>query len=322
MNKLFKLLALISITAGMTSCGVSLAEKEQRRANAFDIEGRYLISTNQNENDETILDIKNETDRSNVFGTVERSNFTKEEEAAFKRQNISLNDVEKFRTQFKIGVGVHGQLAGGENISDDLGNSSRLLISTSGTESVFLGKDTIRYLVSANIAKSDFTLKGKLIMQIEHLDTVTDSKTGATTTTLSIKELVEIPFTAKNSEIFFNQYMGVWNGKIYSDSTAINTVLLNISISKIDNLSFEVKPAKTTFEFKGESFVFNKISKDIDDLAKNEFPEINIEFIGNQGSKIEVMGNIYSLGMFSGVISKIDLNKNNEQIGNFQYKRN
>ena len=61
--------------------------------------------------------------------------------------------------------------------------------------------------------------------------------------------------------------------------------------------------------------------KRLGELTKNEYPEIYLEYVSSNNSKIIIMGNIYSLGQFTGVVVLMDSNGNNEQIGNFQFKR-
>lgn len=85
---------LITLT---TACGVSPEEKEQRRANAFDIAGRYEVKSNTTETEEIIIQIDNESDRSDVYAIIEREGFSSEEIEAFEKQNISLRDVDRFK---------------------------------------------------------------------------------------------------------------------------------------------------------------------------------------------------------------------------------
>jgi hypothetical protein len=317
MKAALKTLFVLTCLSTLAACGyTSPEEKEQRRANAFDISGVYTLSSAASRStNSTTMEIVNESDRSDVYGVVSRGAFTASEEAAFSRQNISLNDVEKFRTKFKFGAGKHEIFTGGENISDDMGASSHVFISTNSQEGLTLGEITISYSMSGTVTKSDFTLNGSLIM------TITKTETTNNSVSITTLERIEMPFSAKCAGLFSNQYMGSWEGKMTSDDQNITSALNILILSKNNEETYRITPKSSTFIFAGEVFTYNSKSLSTDSLALVDFPEVDVEFMGNKGSKIELMGNIYSLGSLTGVISKIDSAKNIEQIGNFQLKR-
>jgi predicted oxidoreductase len=67
MKKMLISIFVLSSMIILTSCGVSPEEKEQRRANAFDISGQYQLNSSQLDRGEVSLDIVNESDRSNFY---------------------------------------------------------------------------------------------------------------------------------------------------------------------------------------------------------------------------------------------------------------
>ncbi|NOT80423.1 MAG: hypothetical protein HOP07_15625 [Bacteriovoracaceae bacterium] len=185
MKKILNLLLLLSITIITASCVPSPEEKQQRRDNAFDISGEYVVVTSSYT--PTTLKIINEDSFSNVYGTITRGDFTEAEKAAFSRQNISLNAVEKFRTNFKIGLGRHfSWFPGGENISDDIGASSKLFITTSSDEGLFVDQYEIDYSVSGTMHKNDKILKGRITMTIIKNEVVNGQKQYVTKETINM----------------------------------------------------------------------------------------------------------------------------------------
>ena len=182
----FNLIMLLTLTTTLASCGISPEEKEQRRANAFDLSGTYQIGSG------TTMQIVNEGDRSNVYAIIDRGGFTRGEEQAFARQGISLNMVEKFRTRFEIGKGKHlTYFQGGENISTDFGKSSKVSLYTNTNEDLSVDNYSINYSIYATMDKASATLKGTLTMSI--------SKTTTTNgqTNIESVERYDIPFSSK-----------------------------------------------------------------------------------------------------------------------------
>jgi hypothetical protein len=196
-----------------------------------------------------------------------------------------------------------------------MGNSSRLFISTNGSESLTINENTISYYIVANTLKSDFTLRGKLVLSVNH------KSFDSTGREVWNSESVEINFSSKNGTQFSNQYMGEWSGKMVTDDQAITSAVSVITLRKANDAQFEAYSTQTSFTFNGEKFSLNKYIGTVNDLTNVEAPEVNLEYIGNKGSKIEVMGNIYSLGLFTGVVMKVTNTEVVSQIGNFQFKR-
>jgi hypothetical protein len=315
MNRLLNWSLLLLLGSVIASCGVSVAEKEQRRANAFDVSGSYTLSLQSNDNSPVNLELINESDRSNILASIDRNDFTSAEISAFKQNNISLNDVEKFRTHFIIGRGFHNWLEGGENISDDMGLSSRMYLYTNESEALRMGDYKIVYSLTSSLYKNDLTLRGNLKMTIEKFS-VDNNVTNFTT----VAE-VEMPFASKNKTQFANQYMGQWYGNITSDDSTVTYVFSSIDFRKINNASYEVICGQLEFSIQNEKFKLIRKTLSIDNLAIIDFPEVEIIFQGSLGTKITLMGNIYSLGNFVGVIVKTDSKNTAEQIGNLQFKR-
>jgi len=300
----------------MMACGVSPEEKQQRRANAFDVSGRYEVNTEYQYRDSMIFQIDNEEERSNIYAIVERDGFSSEELKAFERQDISLNDVENVRSRFILGRGKHNVLEGGENISDDMGESSRIFLKTGRLEEISLENYKVEYVIRASIKKSDFVLIGGLTLLISkkvYDDTFSSH-------IWNIVETIKTPFVANSKGIFYRQYFGSWSGLINSDSAEVISALSSIQIVEHDQ-SYEISTTEKEFTLDGEVFKLTASERNLEELSENEFPEVYLEFKGSNGSKILILGNIYSLGNLTGIILNIDSDGNESQIGHLQYQK-
>ncbi|MBY0415558.1 MAG: hypothetical protein K2Q18_15400 [Bdellovibrionales bacterium] len=307
--KLFlNLVLLLSLSAAMTSCGVSPEEKEQRRSDAFDISGSYAISasgTGMN------LEIKNEGgNRSNVYVVVDRNGFTSKEEQAFASEGIPLNMVEKFRTNFEVGKGkdLMSYLTGGENISTDGGITTKVSLSTSTSEGLDAGDYSVHYFFYARMIKGSSTLSGTLTMYVRKYATINGQKQETSS------HSYDIPFTAKTENTFSTQYFGMWSGTKTMNIDALNAVFYSVSFTQRDFSTYIVTCAKNSFDYDGETYTLSNNSRPTSDFSNLIAPKVNFEFSGNRGSRMRVLGNIYSLGRYSGVVTL-----NDEQVGNFQF---
>lgn len=196
-----------------------------------------------------------------------------------------------------------------------MGESSKLFLKTHGSEKIYTDDYIVEYALSATINKSDFILKGTITLTIDK-KVVKDEKVRWKT-----MEKVLLPFSAENTGPFYQQYFGTWTGLLDCDSTEISEALSSISLLEEGEENFLVSGEKTQFILNDETFKLNETIHTVEEISKNESPEVYLKFIGHQGSKIIVMGNIYSLGLFTGIIVKYDVDGQSEQIGNFQFQR-
>lgn len=318
MMKQIKFLLISTLmTLAMMGCGLSPEEREQRRENAFDIQGKYELSIPSSETytNNTKLEIQNETDRSNVLGIIDRDDFTNSEIKAFNNANISLNDVEKFRTHFIIGKGKNNRILGGENISYDMGNTSNLYLTTNYNELLNIDDKIVEYSIIGSIAKNDFKLKGKINLTIYQIIKTTNSSESKTLAS------VDIPFTSKTQNKLYKQYMGTWSGSMLTDDQVLNQSFSALTFDQVTDSYFSISSTHPQFYYEGENFKILNQNRPLNDLTKKQSPDINVEYVGSNGSKLVISGTIYSLGLFTGVIYKIDSIANTTQLGSFKFKR-
>ncbi|HEX4924069.1 MAG TPA: hypothetical protein VFV50_08285, partial [Bdellovibrionales bacterium] len=124
-------------TATMLSACASEAEKEARRQNAFDLAGTYTATIKTGSSLDFVMTVTNETGRHDVLASLERPNaLTNQESSLLAKHGINAATVSTFygRT-LVLGRGKQNELEGGENISDDFGESSRLRV----------GSDVLKY---------------------------------------------------------------------------------------------------------------------------------------------------------------------------------
>lgn len=309
MKNFFTLIILILLTA----CGVSPEEKELRRANAFDISGSYIVS-DADKNQMNSLNIINESDRSNVFVQISRNNFTKAEEAAFDRQKISLNDVENLRLNLTIGKGKPIDLSGGENISKDFGKSTRVYVVTNNQEGKKIGNFSVNYSFYGTMLKDSDIITGKLTLIIN--ETIEENNK----ITIHFRETIDIPVVAKNTSLSQNQYLGSWSGSIQSSDEVLKQAFQKVTIEKLSESFYTIKPSRDSFYFNGEKFTFNAKSFPMKNLS-SATPTVSISFLGENKTQIQLTANIYALGMMMGTISKVEMNEN-EALGQIHFKRN
>ncbi len=307
-----QIITLIFITL-LTACVASPEEKEMRRSNAFDISGNYTVA-NFESNQITSIEIFNESDRSNVYLQLSRNNFTRDEEVAFDRQKISLNDVEKLRRNFQIGKGRPLDLSGGENISKDYGQTTSLYVLTNKNEKVSIGNFEVLYSFNAKMAKDSNIISGNLTLIIN--ETVKENNTY----TIYFRERIDIPVTAKNNSLTQSQNIGTWSGQIQSNEDVIKQAFQKITIEKLSESFYTVKPSREEFYINGEKFVFNAKSFPMKNL-NNPTPTISISFLGENKNQIQFNANIYALGMMMGSVSKVEASEN-ETLAQIHFKRN
>jgi hypothetical protein len=324
MKKLTQLLTLFAILLATIGCGVSPEEKEQRKANAFDLAGRYEAPIGEKE--VMVMNITNEGgDRSNILIKVDRKGLSDAEYNLVTQHGIAPATVEeKYGESFTIGDGKYEYLRGGENISDDLGESSRFIVGTHNSESLNLADGVrIDYTIEGEIKKSDYVIRGKITMSITKEEDEVD-ESGVMVTTRKEVGQIEIPFAAKSEGLFYQQYFGAWNGKMDIMNSELESSLwdLQITIESKEDDVLCVLSSKSQLKYKGVSYNLQKQEKDLRVLREQEYPLVELEFTSSNGNKIVLSGSIFSLGAFHGVVQYIDYQNNSETpLGSFQYKK-
>lgn len=322
------LLALIVLSA----CGVSEEEKEERQANAFDISGGWMTSDNlgipsSGVQDDVTLFITNEgVERSNIKVEIIRDAWSSQEENFFAQLPISYSDKEKLRSKFdgtfEIGSGRHNEHQGGENISDDFGESTKLSLSTHGNEVAHLSNGyEVNYFLEGTIQRNDFVLRGKLRIIVTRTKAEVDAAGNTTYFFENIGNLV-LNFDAKNKTVYYQQYFGTWSGKAELSTDYIENILdlSQIELRQYDSEIFSLRPNIRRLIYRGEIFELQSKYYDLLELKLVRFPTLDFTFMGDRGSIIHFGGSVRSLGHFSGSIEYITQNTV-DTIGFFDFKR-
>jgi hypothetical protein len=331
-KKILKLVLIIAQLIAAVACGVSEEEKEERQINAFDLSGGWMTDSRMGVPSTGIYDgvtlfISNEgNDRSNIKIEVIRDAWSSEEENFVDALPISFGDKQRIKNKydgtFILGQGQHQDLIGGENISDDFGESSKVYVTTNGREALKTANDVeINYYLDAKINRNDFVLRGSLRMIATKLIEEVD-EFGNTSYHFEQLGSKVLNFRATNETAYYQQYFGTWSGKAVTTSYDVEglNLLTQVRLSQFDDEMFSLSPNISTLYFRGERFELSQSLSGLIELKIVQHPTLDFTFIGSNGSILHFGGSVRSLGHFSGSVEYIsDLEI--ETIGYFDFKR-
>ncbi len=166
LNTLVKLLSITALSWTLSGCA-SEAEKEARRENAFDLAGQYTSTSRAGSSIEFNMNISNESGRHDVVASMDRALAITNQESTFLQNRHSINPAtvsSYFTKTLALGRGSQNSLEGGENISDDFGESSRVSLCTNSFK--YDSQKSLRYCMSGTIRKTDFVLRGQLTLYV------------------------------------------------------------------------------------------------------------------------------------------------------------
>ncbi len=320
-NNILKTFVTLSLLGFLSACA-SEAEKEERRENSFDLSGDYKTSSAKGSELDMNLQIQNESGRHNIVAYVERLNLISAKEIALlKAQGINHETVSAhFKNKLVLGKGSDGyRLDGGDNISTDFGESSQFHVCTDPLK--YNAEYELYYCVSGTALKSSKTMKGNLSLQWHRQRPVTVDGKASTEHT---SDKADLAFISDMSLIFYKQYLGVWSGDVHAVLGNVNTEQFKkIMIRETSDNAFETSiPGLTAFAYKDETYTFDARYSQLllDYLKKPEYPAIQMGFKGPNGKRIVWIGQIWSLGNFTGSITLI-LPDTQVDIGTFRMKK-
>jgi hypothetical protein len=281
------------------------SEKEERRQNAFDISGNYTPMTFSPTH--LSFKISNETGRHDIKIEMNRDQISLLEQEAYEKKGLQIEKIKSFMgNPFVLGEGYYkDNLIGGENISDDFGETSKILVEKSFQ---YDPSHQLIYTFSAVIKKSEFILHGSFSISLN------DSQTYTT--------LVSFKFDCQNGTQFFQQYFGSWSGKVTPkniEEKSLSSFKL-LKIEKSTNEEFTAQPSTQALFYEGKEYRLDKKSYSNQDLISQLFPSLEIRFVLNTNERIVFFGNMFSLGNLSGSVVKLD-RTSEETIANFQFKK-
>lgn len=341
-----KLFINVSLLLILMSCA-SESEKEERRQNAFDLTGTYTTSLKTGSEVNMTMDIHNESGRHDIYVNLERSSvLTENENKLLKKHDIPSYQVERFLLP-KMTLGKNSDrnarvihLDGGENISDDFGESSRFSVCSPSFE--VTGKSIENatnvqyhayYCLKGTVKKTNFQLSGELklyiSLQYDQIKNVTeqDSTTTEESVTTHIHDSTSLKYKSDASSIFYNQLQGQWSGVINgapSFDSELKGAFNTFNIVFESENQFYLSPSKKkTISVDGVVYKYEKVLSDMMLLKNATVPLVEMHFVNkNTETRVILVGQIFSLGNLTGSI--ILYNKSEPegiQIASFEHKK-
>ncbi|MEQ1876443.1 MAG: hypothetical protein ABL958_07340 [Bdellovibrionia bacterium] len=310
---------LLALLLGLVLSGcASEAEKEERRQNAFDLSGQYTSKTGSALT--FTMNVSNEYGRHDVIASMNRSIAQTPQESSFlQAHGINPGTVSSYYTSnLVLGRGSQNSLEGGENISDDFGESSRMSVCAESFK--YSSTQTVRYCMGASIRKADWVLRGNLTLYVTTEVKKVDEK-GQPYSDYDT-ESTDLAFTATNGTAFSNQYMGTWSGsvEINEDVGSDSARVTSFTLSKLSDSAFAVSPSVSTLTLQGRAYAYENRSFPITDLEDN-VPVVEISFRNTDTDRIVFVGQLRSLGNLTGSIIWIS-GTTRTHVGTFLFRRN
>ena len=282
MNIIKAILSLITILF-FIGCA-SEAEKVERRENAFNLEGSYVATKSDALKYGVKFEIENETSKNDVVVTLERTvKISEDEKKLLAEAKIDQTKVIKtFGKKFQLGKGKAWiDLDGGEVISDDLGNMTKISVCTKSLK-VDLEK-SVYYCLRGEITRSDFVLSGSISMYVNYTKEITNSA-GKKSKEGVLKSVTQSFMTNANN-VFYTQYLGSWSGDLsftYDSEVEGNDNFVaarSFNIEKDSDESFTIDLRQDAIKYMGEVYELEERDYDIKVLASDDVPSIEIDFI-------------------------------------------
>lgn len=320
LNFMVKLLSATALSWTLVGCA-SEAEKEARRENAFDLAGTYTATAQSGSSFDFTMNISNENGRYDVFATMDRALAITNQESTFLQNKHGLNPgtVSSYFTKtLSLGRGSGNSLDGGENISDDFGESSRVSICTASFK--YNAQKSLRYCMNGTIRKSDFVLRGQLTLYVS-TETQKVDQNGKPYTEVEV-DSTSLPFIAKGNDVYLNQYFGTWAGAVTvnDDAGTDTTRVSSMVIQRASDTTFSVSAPVGSITVQGQAYAFESRSFATTQLADKTIPLVEMSFRRNDTDRVIFVGEIRSLGNLSGSVIWIN-GPNRVLLGSFLFKK-
>lgn len=289
----------------LVSCA-SEAEKKERRENSLDISGQYKATVDAGSQLDLQFEIKNESGRHDIVITAMRNGeLTPQETQLLTRQNINPETVRNyFKNPLILGKGYSNlQLDGGENISEDLGETSQFMVCSNTLR--YNQEYIVYYCMDGKISKNEKKMEGKLSLEWHRSrKVVKDGKTVDEFTS----DQVDLKYRSDANQVFYKQYFGSWSGDSFSLLSGFATKQLQtLEIRESANEKYLVKFAGS-INYNGESYVFQDQESlfDVAELMVSEYPAIETTYVSPSGRKLVLIAQIWSLGDLTGTLVQVD----------------
>lgn len=318
-----RFILMVLSTIFLFSCA-SEEEKQERRENAYDLSGGYKVRmTNGSEVDMDFV-ITNESGRHDIVIELDRLSNLTDKEINFLRgvQEDPSKVNSSFGNKLILGKGVtHNHPEGGENISDDFGESTRFYVCT---EPLVTNHQTeLKYCLKGEVKKQDKVMNGILFLSWTRKTEKVDSN-GQSYVEYSFEQ-VDLSYHSDLNAVFYKQYLGSWYGEVFLLTNDIDKNIFSQIRIEEKNIEgkFILSPINAnTFKYKGELFTWydKESSGDILELRDPMYPAVQLVYVGQSGKRIVLIGQLWSLGDFTGTIALIEANVASE-LGTFRHKK-
>jgi hypothetical protein len=323
MNKTHLLLFTL-LSFFLISCA-SDAEKEERRQNAFDLQGVYASKVTANSELAMTMSIQNENGkRHDILINLERTNDIENSEKTFlvknSMQNLETNLKQSFGKNMIFGAGYNPHFDGGENISDDFGETSKFYVCTSSKK--LAENISASYCLSGTITKQSMTTNGALSLNIvKTTKQVVNGKEESNSETF----IHSMKYNADTDNVFFKQYFGTWQGRVNTNTAPASNVLnliQSLQIKALNENEIQVIPTATSLVVDGKKFVYSEVESIFStaQLIDYNVPLLSITWKANTGESIIAVIEIYSLGNMAGAVGLLS-NGNFEGWGTINFRK-
>ncbi len=307
--------------AGTLAACSSEKEKEERRENAYDLSGGYKTTRSSGSKMDMNFEIRNETGRHDIVIHAERtSEFLPTERKLLTDEGLNADQIfSHFRTPITLGQGYNpDRLDGGENISKDFGETSEFYVCSEGYK--YNAEYTVSYCLTGLAKKKDSTMKGELILTWSRVRKVTTG--GQESTEVSSKQTT-LSFHSNLGLVFYRQYLGSWTGEIFNASAAFpSNSFAVITISEIAGDQYQVRlGSQSSIELEGVTYTYDPLENQapLSDLKESDYPSIQVVFTATDGARLLVIGQLWSLGNFTGSILRVSSTEHQE-LATFRFK--
>jgi hypothetical protein len=309
-----RIFVLISLVGLMQACDqASETEKQARRENAFDLAGKYAATQALNSELEMQIEISNKSDRSDVVVKATRNYpLSIKETGLFAKFGVSENQVRTVvGPTLVFEAGAEARDAGGSNVSDDFGKTSRIRVDT--ISYALGGNITAVYSLVGTVKKEDLSFSGDLELR------VTRNVEGSGYDSQS----VILKIAARTDAVSWTQVFGSWSGRVETDlgsDFAPLRGLGDLRITRNQDETYSITPDLSAVLFKNDTYKYVSENRPLDELRQHSAPFVQMVWQGPAGRRLVMVASIWSLGQFTGnILWEVD--QKETLVGGFQLKR-
>ena len=329
MKKNFLVLMLIWM---VVSCA-SKEEKIERAQNAFDLEGSYAVTQGAQSEIGMNYNVRNESGRNDIIIYInERTPLHIKEINLLKKHSVNEADIFEhfFTNPLELGRGKNSgtDWEGGDNISDDFGNSSKFYVCS--PEHNYSKDITIHYCMNGVAKKSEKSIIGGLTLFLKKKTIKVENGQN-----VESEEIESVVLNFKNKEAlnFYKQYLGIWRQDYLYSTDAVMGKLLESLVIAEKNVSEGVVSVMITpsyflkeknLNFAGKKYIFDQTKHTYKLADFIDHDPIDIQFTLTEEDpkglqKLHFTGQIWSLGNFSGEVQLVNEKGEFETVGIVRY---